>query len=138
MRENGNSNNPKFPLCIHICKQSILLALYNFKCYYIIVSVTQLFTVVHVENRAFNESVVITIIHQTNLRTFIFQIIKQNTHHICVQSLFNPNRFGYFFLILTGLYGYLIVFIRFSMINTSYIGVSRTRIAYILTFINKP
>jgi len=44
-------------------------------------------------------------------------------------------RFGYFFHRLTGLYGYLIVFARISMINTLYICVSRTRTAYILTFI---
>ena len=37
MREKGNSNNPKFSFCIYICKQSILLVLYNFKCCYVVI-----------------------------------------------------------------------------------------------------
>jgi hypothetical protein len=37
MREKGNSNNSKFSFCIYICKQSILLVLFNFKCCYVVI-----------------------------------------------------------------------------------------------------
>ena len=43
MKEKGNSNNLKFPFCIQICKQSILLVLNNFKCYYVLICFAQLF-----------------------------------------------------------------------------------------------
>jgi len=43
-----------------------------------------------VEKRAFNESLVIQIMHQTNERTLSFKLLKENTRLLCVPSLFNP------------------------------------------------